>query len=171
MGIAEVYQGHALCPVRRWARQGTDRILTFMELSFWWQEDKREAEWAGVSKTVKGFSANKGQAAEGEGWVAWDGRKLPGGGGVDEWLLTTQIWMILALCIYIDVSGFLFVFWPHSPPMGVPVPGLSPSHSSDLHHSFGNTRSLTHSAGLGIKPMPLQRQHWILNPLHHKGNS
>ena len=151
MGIAEVYQGHALCPVRRWARQGTDRILTFMELSFWWQEDKREAEWAGVSKTVKGFSANKGQAAEGEGWVAWDGRKRPGGGGVDEWLLTTQIWMILALCIYIDVSGFLFVCFL----------AALPTYGSSCARAQSKPQQ---------RPTPQLWQHQILNPLCWAGD-
>lgn len=30
--------------------------------------------------------------------------------------------------------------------------GLDPSHSLKLSHGCGNTRSLTHSAGLGIEP-------------------
>ena len=49
--------------------------------------------------------------------------------------------------------------------------GLTASLSSDLHHSYGNAESLPHCAGLGIKPVLLQRQRWILNPLHHSGNA
>ena len=52
-----------------------------------------------------------------------------------------------------------------------PGQGLNPSHG------YGNARSLTHCAKPGIKPTPqqqqepLQRQRWILDPLHHSGNS
>ena len=55
--------------------------------------------------------------------------------------------------------------------------GSNLSLSCDLHHSCSNTGSLTHCAGMGIKPMPqrqpgpLQRQCWILYPLLHSQNS
>ena len=55
--------------------------------------------------------------------------------------------------------------------------GSNLSCNFDLHHSCGNAESLTHSAGLGIEPMPQQRlqpqqrQCQILNWLHHSGNS
>ena len=58
-----------------------------------------------------------------------------------------------------------------------PGQGWNLSHSCDLCHNSGNTGSLTHCAGLRIEPAPqqqlelLQRQHWILNPLCHSGNS
>ena len=45
------------------------------------------------------------------------------------------------------------------------------SHSCDLRHSWGNARSLTHCAGLGIQPTPPQRQCQIPNPLHYSRNS
>ena len=48
---------------------------------------------------------------------------------------------------------------------------LNSSHSFDLRHIWGNLGYLTHWAGPGIGPSLLQRQHWILNPLHHSGNS
>ena len=43
-----------------------------------------------------------------------------------------------------------------------------------MSNSCNNIRSLTHCSGLGIKPLPQhqpelpQRQHRLLNPLHHK---
>ena len=40
--------------------------------------------------------------------------------------------------------------------------GLNPSHNHELHHSCSNARSLTHGAGLGIKPTPLQQQPKLL---------
>ena len=59
-----------------------------------------------------------------------------------------------------------------------PDRGLHISCSCDLSHCCGNAGSLIHCAGslihcvgLGIKLMLLQRQRWILNPLHHSGNS
>ena len=42
-----------------------------------------------------------------------------------------------------------FFFWPHSGHM---------ESASNLSHSCGNTRSLTHCARLGIKSMPPQRK-------------
>ena len=41
------------------------------------------------------------------------------------------------------------------------------SYGCDLHHSCGNTGSLTHCAKLGIKLMLQQRHHQIHNPLCH----
>ena len=42
---------------------------------------------------------------------------------------------------------------------------------SNPNCSCGTTGFLTYCAGLGIKSVPSQRQCWILNPLHHSGNS
>ena len=53
---------------------------------------------------------------------------------------------------------FFFLFWM---PRGIwkfPDQGRNPSQSCDLHHSCGNTRSLTHRARLGIEPMSLPLQ-------------
>lgn len=50
------------------------------------------------------------------------------------------------------------------------------SCSCDLWHVIGNSESLTHYAGPGMGPephqwsKPLQRQHGIINPLHHSRN-
>ena len=64
------------------------------------------------------------------------------------------------------------IFWPH--PQHVEIFGhrLNPSCSCDLHHSRGNTRSLTHCTRPGTKPMlSMQRQHWIFNLLCHTWDS
>ena len=47
----------------------------------------------------------------------------------------------------------------------------NPSYSCNLCHSCSNASSLTLCAGPGIKPMPLQRHHQILNLLYHSRNS
>ena len=52
-----------------------------------------------------------------------------------------------------------------------PGKGSNPSHSCNLCHSCGNSASLTHWAQLGRKPAPPQKQHQVLNPLHHSRNS
>ena len=49
--------------------------------------------------------------------------------------------------------------------------GSNLSHSCDLCHSCGNAGLLAHCTGWGIEPALLQRQPWILNLLHHNGNS
>ena len=51
---------------------------------------------------------------------------------------------------------FVFAFWLHPQHMEVPWVGLNLSLSCDLHHSCGNTGTLTHCARLGIQPVPLQ---------------
>ena len=66
---------------------------------------------------------------------------------------------------------FFFFFFCHS--CGIwkfPGQGWILSHSCDLHHSCSNARSLTPCVGPGIKPSAQQRQHRVLNPLHHSGN-
>lgn len=72
---------------------------------------------------------------------------------------------------------FLFLFWPHCGIWNFLTQGSNPTCRCNLCHSWGNTRSLTHCSGLGIKPElqhgpePLQRQQWILNVLCHSRNS
>ena len=67
----------------------------------------------------------------------------------------------------------LFFSWTHSI-LKFLGQGSNPSHPCNLHHSCGNTRSLTHCARPGIKstpqqqPKPPQRQCRILNPLLKK---
>ena len=51
--------------------------------------------------------------------------------------------------------------------MKFPGQGLNMSHSCYICHRCSNATSLTHCAKLGIEPMLLQRQQWILNLLHH----
>ena len=48
---------------------------------------------------------------------------------------------------------------------------LSPGCGCNLRHGCSNSGSLTHCARPGVKPVLLQRQHWILNPLCHCRNS
>ena len=55
-------------------------------------------------------------------------------------------------------NDFFFFFGHTLSIWTFPGQGLNPSQSCKLHHSCSNTRSLTHCAGLGIKPMPPQRQ-------------
>ena len=63
---------------------------------------------------------------------------------------------------------FFFFFFCHICSIWeFPGQGSNPSCSCVLCHSCGNTRSLAHHARLGIEPMPLQRQGWILNLLIH----
>ena len=48
----------------------------------------------------------------------------------------------------------------------------NPSHSCNPLHICTNATALTHCAGLGIKPVPLQRQaRSLINPLHHSRHS
>ena len=68
------------------------------------------------------------------------------------------------------LAFLFFLFLLHLQHMEVPGLGVKSKPSSDLRHGCGNPGSLTHCAGLGIKPASLQRQCWILNPLHHSGN-
>ena len=49
--------------------------------------------------------------------------------------------------------------------------GSNLSHSCKLCQSCGNAGSLTYCTELVIEPVPLQRQHQILNVLHHRGYS
>ena len=72
--------------------------------------------------------------------------------------------------IFIVLFSFLFFGCTHST-WKFPGQGSNPSHSSKLHQSYSNTRCLTSYAGPGIEPMPPQRQHQILHPLHHSRNS
>ena len=51
----------------------------------------------------------------------------------------------------IAVFYFIFIFG-HPTAYGIPGPGSDPSHSCDLSCSYGNARSLTHCAGVGIQP-------------------
>ena len=53
---------------------------------------------------------------------------------------TEPVIVIVCVCV--------FHFWPHMEPLGQ---GSDLSHSPDLSHSHGNTGSLTHCAGPGIK--------------------
>ena len=67
----------------------------------------------------------------------------------------------LCICISYDtlwrypIYASLWIYW------------WSPSHSCNLCHSCSNAGSLTHCTGPGIKPRTPQRQHGILNLLHH----
>ena len=70
----------------------------------------------------------------------------------------------LVFCFFV-----FFCFLLH--PWDMEVPNLNPSHSCNLHHCYGNAGSLTHFTRPGIEPVPLQRQQWILNPLHHTRSS
>ena len=61
--------------------------------------------------------------------------------------------------VYVSLYIFTFVpkvfwgfFFGHPLAHGVPGPGIRSDPHCDLSHSCGNTRFLTHSAGLGIKP-------------------
>ena len=54
--------------------------------------------------------------------------------------------------------------------MELPGQGSDPSHSFDLNHSCDNARSLTHCAGLGVKPES-QCSQMPLIPLRHSGKS
>lgn len=75
--------------------------------------------------------------------------------------------------------GTEFLFLPPPPffchTLGIwkfPCQGLNLSHSFNLHHSCGHDAgSLTHCAGLGIKPALPQRRCQILNLLYHSRNS
>ena len=53
---------------------------------------------------------------------------------------------------------FFFFFGCHQGIWKFLGQGLNPSQSFDLGHSCSNIRYLTHCAGLGIKPVPPQRQ-------------
>ena len=55
--------------------------------------------------------------------------------------------------------------------MEVTIQGLNLSHSCNLCHSCGNTRSLTYCAESENEPSPQQRQHWILHQLHHSSHT
>ena len=55
--------------------------------------------------------------------------------------------------------------------MEVPRPGTKSELQLWPMPHCSTTRSLTCCSRPGIKPAQLQRQCWILNPLHHNGNS
>ena len=76
------------------------------------------------------------------------------------------------ICILLDLffGGPLWGGCNHSV-WKSPGQGSNPSCSYDICHSCSKARSLIHCARLGIEPIPPQRQHWILNPLHHSGSS
>ena len=77
-------------------------------------------------------------------------------------------WFVIFLFLSSSSSFFFFFFFfGHTCDMWkFPGQGLNPRSSCDLCHSCGNAGSLTHCAGPGIIPTPLQRQCWILNLLH-----
>ena len=68
--------------------------------------------------------------------------------------------------------SFFFFFLSHTCSIwNFPGQGSNPNCICDLHHSYGTSGSLTHCARLGVRPVSLQKHHWILAPLHHSGNS
>ena len=71
---------------------------------------------------------------------------------------------LCSLCDTILIFFFLFRLHPTSYIWRFLGQGLNLSCSCDLG---SNARSLTHCTGLGIEPVLLQRQSWIL---HHSGN-
>lgn len=49
---------------------------------------------------------------------------------------------------------FCFLVFGLPSAYGFPGPGVDPSQSYELYHSYGNAGCLTHCAGLGIEPAP-----------------
>ena len=88
----------------------------------------------------------------------------------------TRFWTLLhdSKVIY-----HLFILWPHLWHMEFPRLGADselqpPAYATTTRIytiAFGNARSLTHWERPGIKPATSGRQHQVLNPLSHNGNS
>lgn len=77
-------------------------------------------------------------------------------------------WSFLCQTVFLFVCLFVWLcLWYEE----FPGPGIKPTCSCYLCHGCGNARSLTQCIGQRIKSMPLQRQCWIFNPLHHRRNS
>lgn len=67
---------------------------------------------------------------------------------------------------------FVFFFFSHTRSIWkFPGQELNPSHSWDIGHSCGDARSLTPLHRARHRTPPPQRQHQILNWLHHSRNS
>ena len=101
----------------------------------------------------------------------------PNGYGFGVVTAVAQIWSLAqelphATSMAKKTYFLLFFFLSHACSIwNFPGQGSNPNCICDLHHSCGNAGPLTHCARLGIRPVSLQKHHWILDPLHHSGNS
>ena len=100
----------------------------------------------------------------------------------DHHLVLPLIRVISSSFIYLFLISGLHLWHMEVPRLGVESePQLQASatatatsdscHICDLHHSCGNTKSLTHWARLAIQPVSSQILCWVLNLLSHNGNS
>ena len=72
--------------------------------------------------------------------------------------------------LFMSFVVFVFSFQPH-PAYGSSWARDRIGATAVIYATAVNARSLVHCTRLGIKPVPPQRQHWIINPLTHSGNS
>lgn len=69
--------------------------------------------------------------------------------GLKEWIkMLTHLYAVFERLIYL----FIYLFWAALWHMEFLDQGSDPTHSCDLSHSCGNTRSLTHCARLRFEP-------------------
>ena len=74
-------------------------------------------------------------------------------------MMLCQSFCIAKWLCHMHTYILFFFFFVFPVAHGVPGPRIRSKHSCNLCCSCGNTRSLTHSAGVGIEPASLQRQH------------
>ena len=70
-----------------------------------------------------------------------------------------------ATCITLHLLKVFFFFWWHPRNMKFPGQGSDPSCSYNPPHRYGNTRSLTHSAWLGIEPVFWHCRSFTIDPI------